>query len=179
MRSILMRTTFTVAALLVFAGSASAAPILWTLTGVIFGDGGTASGSFVYDANLNIYSSVSVTTTAGSARTGASYSFVSDGLAPSATQVLFDTLAAGNHTGTPGFALFFPALTNAGGTLALTVGQEASCGDAACSFPAAPNRLVTSGSINGAPVTTPEPASMLLLGAGLSACGIARFRRRT
>ena len=32
---------------------ASANPILWSLAGVTFDDGGTAYGSFVYDADTN------------------------------------------------------------------------------------------------------------------------------
>ena len=33
----------------VLAAAAHAAPVTWTLTGVTFDDGSTASGSFVYD----------------------------------------------------------------------------------------------------------------------------------
>ncbi|MEP7354005.1 MAG: hypothetical protein ABI824_12310, partial [Acidobacteriota bacterium] len=43
-----------------------AAPITWYLQGVTFADGGTASGSFVYDATTNVYSGVNVSVTATS-----------------------------------------------------------------------------------------------------------------
>ena len=39
--------------------------ILWTLEDVTFLDGGAASGSFIFDADSSIYSSISVSTTAG------------------------------------------------------------------------------------------------------------------
>lgn len=42
-------------------------------------DGGTASGSFNYDATLNFYSSFNVTTTAGSVLSGTTYSTVEGG----------------------------------------------------------------------------------------------------
>jgi hypothetical protein len=51
---------------LLTAQTASAVPIQWTLDGVTFIDGGTASGSFVFDADLSIYSSINTSTTAGS-----------------------------------------------------------------------------------------------------------------
>jgi hypothetical protein len=35
------------------ASAVSALPIQWTLTDVLFDDGGTATGSFIYDADLN------------------------------------------------------------------------------------------------------------------------------
>jgi hypothetical protein len=50
-----------------------AIPLTWTLLGVTFYDGGTAHGSFVYDADLDSYSSFNITTTAGSAFGGATY----------------------------------------------------------------------------------------------------------
>ena len=39
---------------------ASAAPVTWTLSGVHFTDGSTASGSFTYDADLNLVSGIHV-----------------------------------------------------------------------------------------------------------------------
>src|SRR5260370_9871267 len=98
----------TLLALSVFSVYASASPVLWTLVGVAFNDGGTASGSFVYDANTNTYSSINMTTTAGSVRTsGATYHFVSGGIPANSSGVLTVTTAAPNQQRMPGFALFF------------------------------------------------------------------------
>ena len=54
------------------ATPAQATPITWTVSAA-FPDGGTAAGSFVYDADFNTYSSINITTTAGSVRPGATY----------------------------------------------------------------------------------------------------------
>lgn len=79
--------------------AASAAPALYTLQGVVFADGGAASGSFVYDAVTNTYSNVSITTTTGAVRTGATFTFVNGGLGLSNPQVLYVSSTTGNQTG--------------------------------------------------------------------------------
>lgn len=43
----------------------SAAPLLWSVSGS-FADGGTVSGSFLFDPATNAFSSINVVTTAGS-----------------------------------------------------------------------------------------------------------------
>src|ERR1035438_9154092 len=52
-------------------------PHTWYLSGAQFGDGGTATGSFVYDANNGVVSAISVTTTQGSSFAGARYAAAS------------------------------------------------------------------------------------------------------
>jgi hypothetical protein len=42
------------------SGVCSAAPLTWTLTNVIYDDGGIVTGSFDYDAETDIYSNVSI-----------------------------------------------------------------------------------------------------------------------
>ena len=49
------------------AGAVHAAPVTWTLRDVVFNDGTTAAGSFVYDAHKNTYVNFSITTTSGNA----------------------------------------------------------------------------------------------------------------
>ena len=68
MNRITFRSLLAVPALLVLLcvpSVASADGITWTLSGVTFDDGGTASGSFVYDAVTNTVSSINIVTTAG------------------------------------------------------------------------------------------------------------------
>ena len=59
--------------------NAAAKPVTWYLQGVTFLDGGTGSGSFVYDADTNLpfgtYSNISITTTAGTTMTADSFAF--------------------------------------------------------------------------------------------------------
>ena len=114
--------------------SAAAAPISWFLDGVTFDDGGTASGSFVYDASTNAFSNIAIATTAGSIRSGSPYSaptgigtatiadFVDPDLPvlPGVSERLILFLAA--------------AMTDAGGTISFTQANEFTCLDFACSY---------------------------------------------
>lgn len=56
-----------------FSLTAKAFPMVWNLDGVTFNDGGTASGSFTYDADTNMYSDIAISTTSGISRIAASY----------------------------------------------------------------------------------------------------------
>ena len=87
-------------------------PLTWTISNATFSDGGTASGTFVYDADTNTYSSINITTTTGSVRSGASYSFnctaPCNGLTPDSSESLSLTISpVSDQTGAPGFAIFF------------------------------------------------------------------------
>ena len=46
----------------VLSAVANGVPLIWYLSGVEFTDGGTASGSFTYDADSNTYSNINITT---------------------------------------------------------------------------------------------------------------------
>lgn len=109
-----------IVALAVFATGAvtvSAAPILWTLQGVTLSDGGTASGSFVYDADTNTYSDLDITTTTGSARAGTTYTVVNPYTSNSASGFFATTsLLAPFDPGSPGLIIGFLTLTDSGGT---------------------------------------------------------------
>ena len=164
-----------------FAGCASAAPLPMDLERVTFADGGTASGSFVYDAATNTYSSVNVTTTAGTIRSGSTYNFVSNGVTPSSAAVLVATVvASSNATGTPAFFMGFgTALTGTGGSV-LIGGQEANCSNATCTGPTGPTRFTATGSVIGGAVPTTVPTlsswmfgllALLLAGAGAMLLG--------
>ncbi len=153
------KAALAVLALAFVAGSADAFPVVWQLSGVTFADGGTASGSFVYDASTNTYSAVNITTTPGTTiTTGATLQYVSPGVTPSATGFLSGASNAADLTGTRAFALFFAApLTNAGGLVTLATSQEASCANATCGSPAAPARFTNAGAVNGT-AASPVPA---------------------
>lgn len=155
------------------AFAAQAVPIQWTLNGVTFTDGGTASGTFVYDAATNTYSNINITTTAGSTvTTGATFQFVCTspctGVSASPTQVLFLSAApSGDLTGARGLALWFVApLTDAGGGHDLASNSmEASCSNAVCQGNEPPQRQADSGTVQGAPVPPPaEPSPVPTLG---------------
>lgn len=176
------KALFGVLAVVLVSGTATAVPVRWTLSGVTFTDGGTASGSFVYDAATNTYSSVNIVTTAGSVITsGATLIYVSPGVVPTSTVFLAGASNAADLTGTRAFALSFgAALSNAGGTVAFS-GQEASCSNATCAAPAAPARFTTAGSVNGLLAVSDVPAlspwALAATGLLLAAAGFAALRR--
>ena len=186
--------------------TASAGELLWTLNGVTFDDGGTATGSFVFDADAGVpcstaaspcgmFSSINITTTTGSSRTGATYLFFCgvggvtncDGLSPDSSEILFLSSNAADQTGVPGFALYFTAvsgppmgLTDAGGTIDVSnsiagAGFEADCSDATCSAGVPPIRATVAGTVSA--TATPEPSSALLLAAALTGLNLVRVRK--
>jgi hypothetical protein len=167
------------------AATLFAVPVTWTLSGVTFADGGTASGTFVYDADTGLYSSFNITTTTGSARTGATYHFGTNIYAPEYS--LMVTVGSGDLTGTPALYLVFSSLlSNGGGTVPLVLGadpdttsSEASCSDAACGTSEPVARQVTAGSITTNPVTpTPAPPTWILGLIGLAALGLMMLMRK-
>jgi hypothetical protein len=185
MRQLRFGSAIAVLVLFLMAGmppTASADAVTWNLVGVTFNDGGTASGSFVFDANTNTVSSVNITTTAGTAFGGATYKFVDPGFSPTPTVfVVVPDASLSDFTGTPNFVpVFDTALTNSGGTVGLQVlpstgaAIESPCGDAGCTFAHIVYRYATAGEV----VSAPEPSAFFLLGTGFVAL-VGAVKRRT
>jgi hypothetical protein len=162
----LLRGALIAIAVILSVPSASAGTILWTLQGVTFNDGGTASGSFDYNADTNTYSNIDVTTTLGSSFSGATYLALDPGKSSTSTSLAVVPNASLANVGTPVFDLFFSsALTDAGGADALNhVLDEGTCTTTGCTA-AMGLRSVTAGSANA----VPEPSSyvLTLIGGGL------------
>jgi ethanolamine utilization protein EutP (predicted NTPase) len=166
------------------ANVASAKPVLWTLQGVTFNDGGTASGSFVYDAYTNTYSSINITTTDGTApgpvsMAGATYRFLDPGVVPVYPRDLIAVVTAtGDLSGVPVLAIVFASdLTDTAGTVPLEPGfGEGVCTSSNCST-LITNRSVSAGSLNGQAVTPaiPSLSTWGLLGTALLLCASAFF----
>ena len=122
--------------------TAVATPIQWNVN-VTFDDGGTATGSFVFDADAGtacttttspcgLYSNVNIITTTGSAVPGSTYNTVCGvggdtsctGVLPDSTEALFLTSGAADQTGAQAIAFFYLAggifppngLSDAGGS---------------------------------------------------------------
>lgn len=168
-----MRQSLSVILLLV-VGSADAAPVTWTIDSLLFDDGGTGSGTFVYDANTNSYSDISIVTTAGSVLGGSVYGFINPTLLspPSANGVVLVSSNLANLTGLPAIGIGFgAALTNTGGFISIDAGIEGTCVNAGCDAPNAfPVRNILSGQLSAIPI----PAAVWLFASALGLLGWLR-----
>lgn len=157
-------------------GSASATLIKWHLQDVAFDDGGTASGSFIYDADTSTFSSINVMTSTGSILPGENYDIVLP-ISPGSSVFLSfaNSLGIFDFTGTYAIAIALPsAMTNLGGTITFDVTSfwvlESLCVDKDCLGVVQPLRRLTSGYIT---TNVSEPSfiglfTALLLGLGFT-----------
>lgn len=143
--------------LFMLAGSCSmqAIPVVWYLNGVTFTDGGAATGSFIYDADTNTYSSIKIFTTPGTGVTspasvgaGGNYTEQSPGVASPTSDILMTD--SPTITGvTRGLRLVFSApLTNLGGNVPLNAGvTEGFCSVVNCLSVGTDFRVNATGSV--------------------------------
>ncbi len=141
----LFRCVFIVVASLVTAVRANAFPLIYTLVGVTFSDGATASGTFTYDADTGVYSNINISTTTATVRSGATYTMKGASVFSAPYEVPLVTTNQGDLTGKPFFGLGFTTfLTDAGGVVTVT-GSEASCSNSVCDNVMGPTRYITAG----------------------------------
>jgi len=145
-----------------------------------FDDGGTGSGSFIYDEDTGHISAVSISTTAGSTLSG--YIYIAHPHVPTVpsplTNASFVSLSGIPTAPMESILLFYfdPQISNAGGVVDLLGNShEGICNDHIFCYGASTDaiRYVTSGFLQGSVV--PVPASVLLFGSGLiGLVGVAR-----
>jgi hypothetical protein len=173
---------------------ASATPITWNLVGVTLLDGGTATGSFVFDADTTTYSSIDIVTTAGTEYAAETFTFLCtspcDGITPDDDDMLLLTQTSSSDlTGTLAFGIFPPfdqPLTDGGGDIPLIGGTaeayEALCVDSTCTGPTGFENDVVTGSLDvpepSGLLDAPEPSGALLIASAALLFGVGRFRRR-
>lgn len=161
-------------AALLFASSAVSAAILtWTLQNVSFSDGGTASGSFDYDADTNTYSDFSISVSGG----GALFpSFVYDnGTSHTRPPLTATDLSISSNVVIPNdtrelFLQFAQPLTNAGGSIVLEnpdgLANDAEFHTLPSSPPFGQRGFVAGGSVTAVP--EPSTAIGLMLAAAFA-----------
>jgi hypothetical protein len=148
--------------------------VLWTLQNAIFVGGGSASGSFTYDATTNQFSDINISTTATGAYTAQVFMFDD-----CCANILFDTFSsnAADRTGVHFLQIqFADPLTNAGGTDPFfgTNDYQGVCASAACTSNSSFVEFA-SGSVTGSATTpTPEPGNLSLIPLGLLAIAVWR-----
>jgi len=146
-----------------------AGSITWDLSGVTSSDGAIYSGSFVFNADTGIYSSIDIVSTGGSLTPADTYTYQ----VPSVEDNMFLVpLASPPAVGVWLLNLeFTTGLTDAGGTIpiALSSAQHTiavgTCMDAACTT-FHPVSDIISGSVVAQP-STPEPGTFVLLGSAV------------
>ena len=140
--------------------SASALPITWTVSDVVFDDGGTLNGIFVYDADANVYTDINLTTTAGTTLPGDVYGDpnpASPGHQGVLVAVLDDGLPLAGQTQLG--LIWTTPLTNAGGSTSIdnipTFTKEGIL-NGPLSVGAIRRYIVDAGTVTAAPPVVPE-----------------------
>ena len=160
---------------------ASAAVLTWTLHNVTFDDGGTASGTFDYDAATNTFSNFAISMSGGTAIFFPSFEY-SPGTAHTRAPLSTTTLSIDANSISVDqrtlFMQFEQPLTDNGG-VSVVQNPDGLGGDSEF------RTLVTSppfgqrGFIAGGTVTAvPEPSSLAMLALGALAGGLLLLRRR-
>jgi hypothetical protein len=170
------------------ARSSSAVPLDFTLTGVTFNDGATASGFFIFDPSRQIYGAFDILTTGG-ASAGSNYS--SEGVGtnasflPSPDSFIFDNFSVDDHY----LNLFTLGHITGPGVFALESGAAKGPGVFSNggefvndNFSTINYRLITAGFLTVSGPSVPETGGTLLsLAFGIAALAGFRFsfgRRR-
>ena len=165
---------------LIFVNTAQALPIKWVLQDVVFNDQSTATGSYFYDADTNMFSNINVSTST----IGSVYTVGNPSSGGNSGFLALLTTDVGDLTGVLELTMALAStMANAGGTLAIVpdfvfsggtgFSFEGACIDPSCSSFGA-QRGISSGSVT---TSVPVPATLALFGLGLASLGWSRRKR--
>jgi PEP-CTERM motif len=157
------------------AGPAAAVPVTWQLQDAVLENGRTATGTFVFDADTDTYSSIDIETMPAPIN---HYVVLNPTFSSNFLRIVSLTGVFADYTGAP--ALFItwslPFFTDAGGTVPFSLGRsyEGACTNADCTSLGDGVEFVS-----GKAVSIPEPTSLTLLAVGLFGialgwCGVRR-----
>lgn len=169
--------------LFAIAGAAYAGPVTWSLSNALFNDGGTAVGSFVFDASTNTVLSYSIATSGGD--TNAFPAFLFQNGSPNNTGATVytslniidfgSTFTNGNLNGLQLRLASVLSLTDAGGVVNFDL-NNFYLGEC---FNCSPNRAFVSGQMIGeAAVPEPSTVALTLLPLALGVLTVRRLRHR-
>jgi hypothetical protein len=170
---------------LALARSSDATPMLFTLTGVTFNDGATATGSFAFNPTTGNFGAFLITTTASVSNTGSTYSSLagtSTFSLASPDAFIFDNfsndfhylvLAFDGHIIAPGVYALEPGVPRGPGSFSWS-GEFVDFVDMALHY-----RLITGGSFTVTPVVPETGGTLLSLVIGIIALfGFHLFQRQ-
>ena len=164
------------------ARSSHAVPMLFTLTGVTFNDGATATGSFAFNPTTGNFGSFLITTTTSGSNTGSTYSSLagtSTFYLASPDAFIFDNFSIDSH-----YLVFsFSGHITGPGVYALDLGVPNGPGSFLDSgeyvnadFSTINYRLVTTGFLTVTGLSVPETGGTLLsLSIGVAVLGLVQF----
>ena len=146
--------------LAVISPQAMAFSLTWTLDNASFIDGGTASGSFDYDADTNEYTNINISTTASDNFEAVTYNDGSFSSRDSDSDSLVLSIPDPSSPTQTLTLEFSRPLTNAGGTNALRVDESPFSQEQ--TFSPVAFRKVTSGEVSAVPFEFSPTAGIIL-----------------
>lgn len=176
----IFRTIFRHIAVLLacLATPVGAAPMLWTLSNITFDDGGTAAGSFNFDASTQTISDYAISVSGGS--TMSTFTYDGQDIDQFASPYSIKRVIFYDRDPTHNYLIrylsfdFVQPLGDEGGIVSLFLANSRSFECDNCSA----RRYITGGQVVGQALAVPEPAGWCLMVLGFGMAGFALRRRQ-